>query len=697
MTKNLHLWVIPVLPLIGAAINGLLGRRFKNVMVSAVALLFTAVSFGWAAWAVWTAWPGSGIALPHIETLGTWITAGTFSAPFGFQLDQLSMIMVLVVTGVGFLIHIYSVGYMAHEGGFYRFFAYLNLFMFFMLTLVLANNYLLMFVGWEGVGLASYLLIGFFFLKDSAADAGKKAFIVNRIGDFAFLIGMFLIIQHFGSLNYDAVFGKIAAGGFTPEAGWGVFTAIALCLMFGATGKSAQVPLYVWLPDAMEGPTPVSALIHAATMVTAGIYMIARSHAIFNLAPHALQIVAIIGCITAIFAATMGLAQTDIKRVLAYSTVSQLGYMFLACGVAAYSAGIFHLMTHAFFKALLFLGAGSVIHAVGGEQDMRRMGGLRKLIPVTFWVVTIATIAIAGIPPFAGFFSKDEILGAVFHSPYGGPVIWGIGVLTAGLTSFYMFRLWFMTFFGELKLGSVDLGEGAHAANAPAQAAHGSASHSHGHADDHSHGHGGVHESPWVMLAPLVILAVLSFVGGWVGVPQFMRGHNEIEHFLAPVMQSGPSVAGEAVSDKDATTSHAGEATPENTGEEWLLAGTSVAAALIGLFFAYLFYYKSPELPERITSKMHGIYMMVLHKYYVDEGYGAIFVKPLLALSTVVLWRGVDQGVIDGLVNGAGTASRGVGNELRQMQSGNIRSYAAWVAIGGAAIVAYMIWLGVTR
>jgi NADH-quinone oxidoreductase subunit L len=695
MTKNLHLWVIPLLPLIGAAINGLFGRRFKNAMVSAVALLFTAASFGWAVWAVWSVWPGSGIALPHIETLGTWIAAGTFSAPFGFYLDQLSMIMVLVVTGVGFLIHIYSVGYMAHEGGYYRFFAYLNLFMFFMLTLVLANNYLLMFVGWEGVGLASYLLIGFFFLKDSAADAGKKAFIVNRIGDFAFLIGMFLIIQHFGSLNYDAVFGKIAAGHFTPEAGWGLFTAIALCLMFGATGKSAQVPLYVWLPDAMEGPTPVSALIHAATMVTAGIYMIARSHAIFNLAPHALQIVAIIGCITAIFAATMGLAQTDIKRVLAYSTVSQLGYMFLACGVAAYSAGIFHLMTHAFFKALLFLGAGSVIHAVGGEQDMRRMGGLRKLIPVTFWVVTIATIAIAGIPPFAGFFSKDEILGAVFHSPYGGPVIWGIGVLTAGLTSFYMFRLWFMTFFGELKLGSVDLGEEAHGAHAPAQAGHGTASQSHGHAEDHSHG--GVHESPWIMLAPLVILAVLSFVGGWVGVPQFMGGHNEVEHFLAPVMQSAPAVAGEAVSDHDATTSHAGEATQENTSEEWLLAGTSVAAALIGLFFAYLFYYKSPELPERITSKMHGIYMMVLHKYYVDEGYGAIFVKPLLALSTVVLWRGVDQGVIDGLVNGAGTASQGVGNELRQMQSGNIRSYAAWVAIGGAAIVAYMIWLGVTR
>ena len=697
MTKNLHLWVIPLLPLIGAAINGLLGRRFKNAMVSAVALFFTAISFAWAVWAVWTVWPGSGVELPHIETLATWITAGAFSAPFGFQLDQLSMIMVLVVTGVGFLIHIYSVGYMAHEGGYYRFFAYLNLFMFFMLTLVLANNYLLMFVGWEGVGLASYLLIGFFFLKDSAADAGKKAFIVNRIGDFAFLIGMFLLIQHLGTLTFAGDTGVFAQMAKLPQdTGWGWITITALCLMFGATGKSAQVPLYVWLPDAMEGPTPVSALIHAATMVTAGIYMIARSHAIFNLAPHALQIVAIIGCITAIFAATMGLAQTDIKRVLAYSTVSQLGYMFLACGVAAYSAGIFHLMTHAFFKALLFLGAGSVIHAVGGEQDMRRMGGLRKLIPWTFWVVTIATIAIAGIPPFAGFFSKDEILGAVFHSPYGGPVIWAIGVLTAGLTSFYMFRLWFMTFFGELRLGSVDLGEEAHSAHAPAQAAHGTASQSHGHADDEAHGHGGVHESPWIMLAPLVILAALSVVGGWVGWPQFMHGHNEIEHFLAPVMES-PAVAGEqpAPTVRVLDPSSRPEETP--SGEEWLLAGTSVAAALIGLLFAYLLYYKSPGLPDRITSKMHGIYMMVLHKYYVDEGYGAIFVKPLLALSTVVLWRGVDQGVIDGLVNGAGAASKGVGGELRRMQSGNIRSYAAWVAVGGAAIVAFMIWLGVAR
>src|SRR5438270_11894416 len=357
MNPNLNLWVIPLLPLAGAAINGLFGRRFKNAVVSTVALLFTAASFLWALRAVWTLWPGGD--KPHIETLGTWITAGNFSAPFGFQLDQLSMIMVLVVTGVGFLIHIYSVGYMAHEGGYYRFFAYLNLFMFFMLTLVLAHHYLLMFVVWEGVGLASYLLIGFFFLKDSAAQAGKKAFITNRVGDFAFLLGMFLLIQHFGTLDYDKVFKAVSA--LPVEAGVGVLTATALLMMIGATGKSAQIPLYVWLPDAMEGPTPVSALIHAATMVTAGIYMIARSNVLFLHAPLALRVVAIIGALTALFAATIGLVQNDIKRVLAYSTVSQLGYMFMACGVAAFSAGIFHLMTHAFFKSLLFLAAGSVI------------------------------------------------------------------------------------------------------------------------------------------------------------------------------------------------------------------------------------------------------------------------------------------------------------------------------------------------
>jgi NADH-quinone oxidoreductase subunit L len=691
MTDSLHLWVIPLLPLAGAAINGLLGRRFSNAVVSTVALLSTGASFAYAVWAVLQALGH----MPYQETAGTWIAAGNFSAPFGFYLDQLSTVMVLVVTGVGFLIHIYSVGYMGHEGGYYRFFAYLNLFMFFMLTLVLANNYLLMFVGWEGVGLASYLLIGFFFLKDSAANAGKKAFIVNRIGDFGFLIGMFLLIKHFNTLNFDGVFTKVSS--LSPEAGWGVLTAIALCLMFGATGKSAQIPLYVWLPDAMEGPTPVSALIHAATMVTAGIYMIARSNAIFSRAPHALEVVAIIGCVTALLAATIGMAQTDIKRVLAYSTVSQLGYMFMACGVAAYSAGIFHLMTHAFFKALLFLGAGSVIHALGGEQDMRRMGGLRRLIPKTFWVMTIATFAIAGFPPLAGFFSKDEILGQVFSGSHGNKALWAIGVLTAGLTSFYMFRLWFMTFFGELKLGKVDSGEEAHAATAPAQAGHGAAAHSHGHADDQSHAHGGVHESPWVMIGPLIVLAIGSVIAGWVGLPGFLGGGNKFEHFLAPVIKTAASTSPTAIEPGSEAAGQPGEEKKENKKEEAFLAGTSVAAAALGLYFAWLMYCRRPGLPDRVTSRIHGSYLVVLHKYYVDELYQLLFVKPLLALSTAVFWRGVDQGIIDGLVNGAGSASKGIGGELRRMQSGNIRSYAAWVAAGGAAVIGYMIWLGVRK
>ncbi|HTS36432.1 MAG TPA: NADH-quinone oxidoreductase subunit L, partial [Candidatus Solibacter sp.] len=420
MTENLHLWLIPILPLAGAAINGFLGKKASKAGVSAVGLIFSGAAF---VWALWVALRFSSLTLPHSETLAHWIRSGSFSADFAFYLDQLSLVMLLVVTGVGFLIHIYSVGYMWDDPSYYRFFAYLNLFMFFMLTLVLANNYLLMFIGWEGVGLASYLLIGFWFTKDSAASAGKKAFIVNRIGDFGFLIGLFLLIQHFGTLNFTQVFAKIAA--VPPEtAGAGLLTAIGILLMVGACGKSAQIPLYVWLPDAMEGPTPVSALIHAATMVTAGVYMVARSHVIFERAPIALTVVAIIGTLTALFAATIGIAQTDIKKVLAYSTVSQLGYMFMACGVGAFSAGIFHLMTHAFFKGLLFLGAGSVIHAVGGEQDMRKMGGLRSYIPWTFLTMAIATLAISGIFPFAGFWSKDEILWKAYQA---NPVYWAVG------------------------------------------------------------------------------------------------------------------------------------------------------------------------------------------------------------------------------------------------------------------------------
>src|SRR5882757_2372468 len=519
MTPNPYLWLIPVLPLAGATINGVFGRRSSKKAITTIALVFCGAAF---LLALKIAFDFSSASAPYYFDLAHWIRAGNFQADFSFYLDQLSLVMLLVVTGVGFLIHIYSVGYMWDDNGYYRFMAYLNLFMFFMLTLVLAKNYLLMFIGWEGVGLASYLLIGFWFTKDSAAAAGKKAFIVNRIGDFGFLIALFLIIQHFGSLDFTRVFAAVQP--LQPEvAGTGLLTSIGLLLMVGAAGKSAQIPLYVWLPDAMEGPTPVSALIHAATMVTAGVYMVARSNIIFNHAPHALMVVAIIGCATAVFAATIGITQTDIKRVLAYSTVSQLGYMFLAAGVGAYAAGIFHLMTHAFFKALLFLAAGSVIHALSGEQDMRHMGGLRKLIPWTFGTMTVATIAIAGIPPLAGFFSKDEILWQAYSSkafssvvgPELNVTLWLLGLITAFMTSFYMFRLWFMTFFGERRESA---------------SAHDSA-----HAD--AHGRGGVHESPWSMLGPLVILAVLATVGGWVGVPHALGGSNHFESFMRPIFE----------------------------------------------------------------------------------------------------------------------------------------------------------------
>src|SRR5690242_16261982 len=485
MTENLHLWIIPLLPLAGAAINGLLGKRFSRGLVATVALTFCGAAFAWALWVVLQF--SSLQHVPYIETVATWLRSGNFSISYSFALDQLSVVMLMVVTGVGFLIHIYSVGYMWEEGGYYRFFSYLNLFMFFMLTLVLASNYLLMFIGWEGVGLASYLLIGFFFTRDSAAAAGKKAFIVNRIGDFGFLIALFLMIQHFGSLDFAKVFDAVKP--YAAEtSGAGFLTAIALLLMVGACGKSAQIPLYVWLPDAMEGPTPVSALIHAATMVTAGVYMVARSHVIFERAPSAMMVVAIIGTLTAFFAATIGIAQTDIKKVLAYSTVSQLGYMFMACGVGAFSAGIFHLMTHAFFKGLLFLAAGSVIHAVGGEQDMRKMGGLWKKIPWTWITMLIATCAIAGIPGLSGFFSKDEILWRAYQASWA---YWIVGVVTAFMTSFYMFRLMFMTFAGEYRgaAGSSHgheehAGHGTHLgrdAAGEAPAPHAPAPHGHGH------------------------------------------------------------------------------------------------------------------------------------------------------------------------------------------------------------------------
>ncbi len=650
MTPNLNLWLIPVLPLAGAAINGFLGKKSSRAAVSVVALFFSGAAFAWGLWAALHSFD----TLPYQEYVAHWIRSGSFSADFAFYLDQLSLVMLLVVTGVGFLIHIYSVGYMWDDPGYYRFFSYLNLFLFFMLTLVLANNYLLMFIGWEGVGLASYLLIGFWFTKDSAASAGKKAFIVNRIGDFGFLIGLFLIIQHFHSLNFTQVFEQIRP--ITPEtAGAGLLTAIGILLMVGACGKSAQIPLYVWLPDAMEGPTPVSALIHAATMVTAGVYMVARSHVIFEGAPVALTVVAIIGTLTAFFAATIGIAQTDIKRVLAYSTVSQLGYMFMACGVGAFSAGIFHLMTHAFFKGLLFLAAGSVIHAVGGEQDMRKMGGLRTYIPVTFGTMLIATIAIAGIPPFAGFWSKDEILWQAYQT---NRVYWLIGLITAFITSFYMFRLLFMTFFGDYHGVHVD-------------------EHGHGSHGNDGHGHGEPHESPMVMLVPLMILAFFSVVGGLVGIG------NRFEHFLAPVLGPGEAaqMAGEAASH----------------GTELLLMLVSVAVALLGAMLAWLLYLSKPYLPQKIADALGSFYEAVVNKYYVDELYATVFVKPLVDGSTKILWQGVDRKVIDDSINEAADGARHVSDEVRHMQSGNLRSYAGWIAAGAAVLIAYMIWLGVGR
>ena len=648
-----YLWLIPLLPFAGFLINGTLGRRLPRALVSAVALIPTGISAILWIWLWFTMKaPGAPESIQSVATLfgNSWIAISGFHADFAFTVDHLTLIMLGVVTCVGFLIHLYSVGYMAHEEGYWRFFAYLNLFMFFMLVLVLAANFLLLFVGWEGVGLASYLLIGFYFKKDSAANAGKKAFIVNRIGDFGFLLAMFLLIAHFGSLDFTTVFNAIS-----QHSEWqgGFLTAIALLLVVGATGKSAQIPLYVWLPDAMEGPTPVSALIHAATMVTAGIYMVARTHTIFDRSPYALGVVAIIGAATAIFAACIGMVQHDIKRVLAYSTVSQLGYMFLACGVGAYTAGIFHLLTHAFFKALLFLAAGSVIHALSGEQDMRKMGGLRKRIPVTFWTMTMGVVAIAGIPPLAGFFSKDEILFRAFVSPNPiGKLLWLVGLVTAGMTSFYMFRLWFKTFFGEERF------EEHHD--------------SHGHGD---HSHGGVHESPLIMTLPLMILALLSIIGGWVGVPAALGGHDEIGAFLDPVLANGVQVT---------------EVVSHST--ELGLAAVSVLVALLGLFVAYVLYYKKPGTAASYAQKFPALYRLVENKFYVDEIYQAVLVTPLLMFSRLILGTLFDGGVVNGSGFTAGASARGLGILVRRVQSGNIRSYAGWLALGAAAVIAVMIF-----
>jgi NADH-quinone oxidoreductase subunit L len=641
-----YLWIIPALPLLGSAINGLFGSKWPNKIINTVAVGSTGLSFLAALEAVREFTHLAPENIPWVQQYFTWIIAGDFRAGFDLQIDHLTVVMLLVVTGVGWLIHIYSTGYMAHEGGYYRFFSYLNLFMFFMLILVLAANYVLLFVGWEGVGLSSYLLIGFYFLRKSAADAGKKAFIVNRIGDFGFMLGMFLLFKAFGTLDFVPLFAKAAPLPADAMGHLGMFTVACLLLFMGACGKSAQLPLYVWLPDAMEGPTPVSALIHAATMVTAGVYVVARSHILFTHAPTAMFVVAIVGCATAFFAATIGLVQTDIKRALAYSTVSQLGYMFLACGVGAFSAGIFHLMTHAFFKALLFLAAGSVIHAIGGEQDMMRMGGLSKKIRWTYLTMLTATLAIAGFPPLAGFFSKDSILEHAYLSEHGGRILYALGLLTALLTSFYMFRLIFLTFHGKPRY------------------------------DEHKvH----VHESPKRMLVPLVILAVLSIIGGWMAAPEFLGRPDYFAKFLEPVFAQGGVGNAEAA-----------EAT--KNALETPLAIVAVITALLGFAMAFWLYLRQPGKPEQLAKSMRGLYNTLLNKYYVDEIYAALIIKPLLWISTNVLWQTVDVRAIDATVNGIAEGAMGIGDGVRHTQSGNTRSYAVWVVIGALVIIAIIFW-----
>jgi NADH-quinone oxidoreductase subunit L len=641
-----YLFLIPLLPLIGFLINGLLLGRLPKPVISLVACGSVGLSLILSLASFFELKALAPEARQITQTLFSWISADLFNVNIGFLLDPLSAVMILVVTGVGFLIHVYSVGYMGHDKGYGRYFAYLNLFTFSMLTLVLADNFLLLFVGWEGVGLCSYLLIGFWYEKQSATDAGKKAFIVNRIGDFGFLIGMFIVFWNVGSLDF------ITVSRMAPEvfvAGGGLITAACLLLFLGATGKSAQIPLYVWLPDAMEGPTPVSALIHAATMVTAGVYMLARTNALFVLAPDALMVVAVIGALTAIFAATIGLAQNDIKRVLAYSTVSQLGYMFLACGVASFTAGIFHLMTHAFFKALLFLGAGSVIHAMSGQQDMRYMGGLKKYLPVTFTTMFIATLAIAGIPLFSGFFSKDEILWKAYSSSTNGAwYFWTVGVIAAGLTAFYMFRLIFLTFYGSERM------------------------------DSETKHH--VHESPRSMTVPLMALAVLSVIGGYVGVPHIFGGSNQFEQWLEPVM-SGPSYQ---------AAEHALASTGHSAVEEWSLMLMAVALVGLAIFMAYYYYQKNTAAATNLAERLSVFKSLLANKYYVDEIYGALVVRPTVYFS-IFLWKIFDVIIIDGTLNGLASLWRDVSDGLRYGQGGRLRGYATIFVVGVVLLIAYIV------
>jgi NADH-quinone oxidoreductase subunit L len=641
MIQLIYLTIL--LPLIGFLFNGLLGSKIKNEkIIGTIASGLIGISFLIVVGAFFET-----VALPadqrkSIVDLFTWLSVGGLNIHFAYQVDQLSLIMALIVTGVGFIIHVYSIGYMHGDKSYWRFFAYMNLFIFAMMNLILADNFLVLFLGWEGVGLCSYLLIGFWydrkFEKMTTSDAGKKAFIVNRIGDFGFLLGMFLIYLTFGSLNFSDVFSRIGILNVDQS----VFNFIALFLFIGATGKSAQIPLYIWLPDAMAGPTPVSALIHAATMVTAGVYMVARCSLIFASAPAILTVIAIIGALTAFFAATIGLVQNDIKKVLAYSTVSQLGYMFLAMGVGAFSAGIFHVMTHAFFKALLFLAAGSVIHSMHDDQDIQNFGGLRKHMPATAITFLVASLAISGIPPFSGFFSKDEILWKSFAN--GNVIYWAIGAFTALLTAFYMFRLYFLTFEGTSRFGH----------------------------DKHPH------ESPKVMTIPLIVLAILSAIGGFIGIPALFSGEggNAFENWLEPVFKNADA--------RLAQTAAYGHSS------EIMLMVASVVLGVGGIIIARNIYLKKPSVAAEMATKFKGLYNLLWNKYFVDEAYDAAIVDPIVKVSDSFLWKITDEKIIDGAVNGVASIVDSVSKNIRKIQTGVAQFYAVIMTLG---IVLALLWI----
>jgi NADH-quinone oxidoreductase subunit L len=674
--------LIPLLPFVGFVVNVAFGRRLSRAVAGMVACGAMLLSFVVGLAAVWSL-VGLAPADRSIEqTVFTWIASGRFEVPLTFRLDPLAAVMVLVVSGIGFLIHLYSVAYMhdERESEYARYFSYLNLFASFMLVLVLAANFLVMFVGWEGVGLCSYLLIGFWYQKKTAADAGKKAFIVNRIGDFGFIIGVLLLFVHFGTLDFADL--AQAIGPLGREVTFGPLSLVALLLFVGATGKSAQIPLYVWLPDAMEGPTPVSALIHAATMVTAGVYMIGRNAVLYTHAPEVLAIVATVGALTALMAGTIALVQNDIKRVLAYSTVSQLGYMFLGMGVGAYASGIFHLYTHAFFKALLFLGSGAVIHALAGEQDLRRMGGLRKQLPVTYWTFLLGALAIAGVPFLSGFFSKDEILYRTYAS--GHPWLWLIGTVTSFLTAVYMFRLVFLAFHGAGPAPAIAPPPGRPEEEEPT--AHDGG---HGQHETSVAPHGHLHDAPRAMAIPLVLLAAGAVVAGYVGFPGVLGGANRFERFLAPSFVAEAQAGGEGATAEAAAESPVDHA---HDSEELGLMATASAIALGGIGVAAFFFLRRRDRADAMAARFAGLHRLLLNKYYVDELYDAVIVTPIRVLSESVLWRGVVVDVIDGTVNGTGRLVRATSEVVRRLQTGSIRAYAASILVGVLLILGFYLW-----